>query len=76
MSKTIFLTGEAGFISSALVRFLINKTEHTAITYEGNIESLRLEEYSACYHFVQGDICEREEYQQYSANISKTLLCI
>ena len=66
MSKTIFVTGGAGFIGSALVRFLINQTGHTVInfdklTYAGNLESLRSVEDSARYHFIQGDICDREE---------------
>lgn len=65
MSKTIFVTGGAGFIGSALVRFLINETEHTVVnfdklTYAGNLESLRSVENSARYHFVQGDICDRD----------------
>ena len=65
MSKVIFVTGGAGFIGSALVRFLINETEHTVVnfdklTYAGNLESLRSVEGSARYHFVQGDICDRD----------------
>jgi len=72
----MFLKAIAGFSSSALVSFLINKTEHTDVTYEGNIKSLRSDAVSICYHFVQDDICEREDLQQYSPNISKTLLCI
>lgn len=65
MSKTIFITGGAGFIGSALVRFLINETEHTVVnfdklTYAGNLDSLRSVESSARYHFIQGDICDRE----------------
>lgn len=65
MSKTIFVTGGAGFIGSALVRFLINETEHTVVnfdklTYAGNLESLVSIEQSERYHFVQGDICNRE----------------
>lgn len=64
MSKTIFVTGGAGFIGSALVRFLINETAHTVInfdklTYAGNLESLRSIEDNERYHFVQGDICDR-----------------
>ena len=65
MNKTIFVTGGAGFIGSALIRFLINKTEHTVVnfdklTYAGNLESLRSVENSARYHFIRGDICDRE----------------
>ena len=66
MSKTIFITGGAGFIGSALVRFLINETEHTVVnfdklTYAGNIDSVRSVENSALYHFIQGDICDRKK---------------
>ncbi|ATC81069.1 dTDP-glucose 4,6-dehydratase [Pseudoalteromonas agarivorans] len=65
MTKTIFVTGGAGFIGSALVRFLINETSHTVVnfdklTYAGNLESLRSVEESERYHFVQGDICDRD----------------
>ncbi|MCO6356696.1 dTDP-glucose 4,6-dehydratase [Pseudoalteromonas shioyasakiensis] len=65
MSKTIFVTGGAGFIGSALVRFLINETEHIVVnfdklTYAGNLESLVSIEQNERYHFVQGDICNRE----------------
>lgn len=64
MSKTIFITGGAGFIGSALVRFLINETNHTVVnfdklTYAGNLESLCSVDDSPRYHFVQGDICDR-----------------
>lgn len=65
MSKTILVTGGAGFIGSALVRFLINETEHTVVnfdklTYAGNLETLRSVENSARYNFVKGDICDRD----------------
>ena len=64
MSKTIFVTGGAGFIGSALIRFLINETNNTVVnfdklTYAGNLESLTSIENSERYHFVQGDICDK-----------------
>jgi dTDP-glucose 4,6-dehydratase len=66
MSKTIFITGGAGFIGSALVRFLINETENVVVnfdklTYAGNLESLKSIESNDRYHFVQGDICDKEK---------------
>ncbi|MDO7085035.1 dTDP-glucose 4,6-dehydratase [Pseudocolwellia sp. AS88] len=65
MKKTIFVTGGAGFIGSALVRYLINETEHNVInfdklTYAGNLESLASVDSSDRYTFVQGDICDRK----------------
>ncbi len=64
MNKIIFITGGAGFIGSALVRFLINETKHIVInfdklTYAGNLESLKSVERSERYHFVKGDISDR-----------------
>lgn len=69
MSKTIFVTGGAGFIGSALVRFLINETDNQVVnfdklTYAGNLESLRSIEANERYHFVQGDICDKEKVAQ------------
>ncbi|GAW96969.1 MULTISPECIES: dTDP-glucose 4,6-dehydratase [Colwellia] len=66
MSKTIFITGGAGFIGSALVRYLINETDNTVInfdklTYAGNLESLKSIDSNERYNFVQGDICNKEE---------------
>jgi dTDP-glucose 4,6-dehydratase len=66
MSKTILITGGAGFIGSALVRFLINETDKVVVnfdklTYAGNLESLKTIENSERYSFVQGDICDKEK---------------
>jgi dTDP-glucose 4,6-dehydratase len=66
MSKTILITGGAGFIGSALVRFLINETDNVVVnfdklTYAGNLESLKTIENSERYSFVQGDICDKEK---------------
>jgi dTDP-glucose 4,6-dehydratase len=66
MSKTIFVTGGAGFIGSALVRYLINETDNKVVnfdklTYAGNLESLKSIESNERYNFVQGDICDKEK---------------
>jgi len=62
--KTIVVTGGAGFIGSAVIRFLINETPHKVInldklTYAGNLQSLKSIDSSERYTFVQADICER-----------------
>jgi dTDP-glucose 4,6-dehydratase len=69
MNKVILVTGGAGFIGSALVRYLINETEHTVInydklTYAGNLESLASVENNPRYYFVQGDICDAKKLDE------------
>ncbi|MFI3218005.1 MAG: dTDP-glucose 4,6-dehydratase, partial [Methylococcales bacterium] len=59
----ILITGGAGFIGSALVRYLINETQHSVVnvdklTYAGNLESLKSIESSPRYAFEHGDICD------------------
>ena len=59
----IIVTGGAGFIGSALIRFLINSTEHSVLnidklTYAGNLDNLRDVSSSKRYFFSQIDINE------------------
>lgn len=60
----ILLTGGAGFIGSAVVRELIENTNHTVInvdslTYAGNLESLAAVANSPRYHFAHISISNR-----------------
>ena len=60
----LFITGGAGFIGSAVVRFLINRTNHTVVnidklTYAGNLSSLDSISSASRYHFIKADICNQ-----------------
>ncbi|WP_214000383.1 dTDP-glucose 4,6-dehydratase [Arsukibacterium sp.] len=64
MKKTILITGGAGFIGSALIRYLLAETPHSVInvdklTYAGNLQSLAEVADHPRYHFAQVDICDR-----------------
>jgi len=65
-SKTILITGGAGFIGSALVRHLITQNDHIVVnvdklTYSGNLQSLESVESSERYIFEHEDICDEKE---------------
>ncbi|QOL24423.1 dTDP-glucose 4,6-dehydratase [Thalassotalea sp. LPB0316] len=65
MKKVILVTGGAGFIGSNVVRFLINETSNIVInldklTYAADLSWLAEVEQNDRYHFVHGDICDRE----------------
>ena len=58
----ILITGGAGFIGSAVIRHLINNTNHEVLnldklTYAGNLESLTSIESNKRYSFIKADIC-------------------
>ena len=62
----ILVTGGAGFIGSAVIRYIIQHTADSIInldklTYAGNLESLAEVADSDRYVFEQVDICNRAE---------------
>jgi len=59
----ILVTGGAGFIGSAVIRYIIENTSDCAVnvdvlTYAGNLESLEVIAQSERYHFEKADICD------------------
>lgn len=62
----ILVTGGAGFIGSAVIRYIINNAHDSVInvdklTYAGNLESLDSIADDPRYHFEKVDICNRIE---------------
>ena len=65
----LIVTGGAGFIGSAVVRYIIQKTEDEVLvidklTYAGNLESLDEVSESNRFHFKQIDICDRNSLRK------------
>ena len=65
-TKTLLVTGGAGFIGSHVVRLFVNKYPDTQIvnldklTYAGNPQNMIDYENDERYIFVEGDICNKE----------------
>ncbi|MBN1967615.1 MAG: dTDP-glucose 4,6-dehydratase [Anaerolineae bacterium] len=64
--QNILVTGGAGFIGSAFVRYMleVHPDYHVVVldklTYAGNLDNLRLVQDSPRYRFERGDIADRE----------------
>ena len=78
MSKTILITGGAGFIGSHVVRLFVNKypdykiVNLDVLTYAGNLENLRDIENKENYIFEKGDIVDegyiKSLFEKYNFN--------
>jgi dTDP-glucose 4,6-dehydratase len=69
MNRKLLITGGAGFIGSAVIRHIINNTNHSVInvdklTYAGNLESLTSIKNNDRYTFEQVDICNANEIKR------------
>ncbi len=65
----IFVTGGAGFIGSNFVRHVLahsddSVTVYDALTYAGNLSTLRDVDDDPRYSFVQGNICDRPTIEE------------
>ncbi|MCX7797876.1 MAG: dTDP-glucose 4,6-dehydratase [Melioribacter sp.] len=64
--KTVLVTGGAGFIGSNFINYILSKRDDYYIinldklTYAGNLENLKPVEKNKNYHFIKGDITNRE----------------
>lgn len=72
MAITVLVTGGAGFIGSALIRFLIRETDAKVInvdklTYAANLDNLSEEVRSPRYRFFKADICNADDMAQIMA---------
>ena len=69
MANKILITGGVSFIGSAVIRHIINNTDHRVInvdkpTYASNLESLASIENNVKYTFEQVDICNANEIKR------------
>ena len=69
MRKNFFITGGAGFIGSAVIRYIINNTNHNVfnadkISYAANLKSLKSISNNKRYSFKKIDICKAKSLRK------------
>ena len=69
MNNTIIVTGGAGFIGSAVIRYLLANSDSNIVnvdllTYAGNLATVRKESSHPQYHFEHIDICDASAVQE------------
>ena len=73
------ITGGAGFIGSAVIRFLIKKTKHQVLnldklSYAGNLESLSSVNSNSRYKFIKGNICDQNLISKIFSNFKPNVV--
>lgn len=72
----ILVTGGAGFIGSNFILYLLEKYPDIEIinldklTYAGNLANLKSVENDPRYHFIQGDICDRDTVKKAMSGVN------
>ena len=66
----MIVTGGAGFIGSAVCRYIVQETDHTVInvdklTYAANLSSLQSIAGNSRYSFIRADICDRKAIEEH-----------
>src|SRR5437016_7327229 len=79
LTRKYLVTGGAGFIGSAVVRRLVEATDHAVLvvdklTYAGNLDSLRSVTGSNRYAFEQADIVDAAEMRRIVSEFSPDVI--